>query len=182
MAASDCAPSDFFCECAHELQPVRYGSCPRNHLAASSSHCDWEVREPPSLLRHDADGLYVVWSVVRTWVHRIPTCRSATSRCVGYWHQSSQCGFGQRGKRMRKADPSVTGTKRGRGNVAPIANAPPLEGGIGTDQSGSGREGLSSNPCQMRAMRWLTLLLICRRRRRRVRHSLRQLTERTRVV
>ena len=42
-------------------------------------------------------------------------------------------------KRMRKADPSVTGRGRGRGDVAPIAHAPQLEGEVGGDQSGSDR-------------------------------------------
>ena len=34
-------------------------------------------------------------------------------------------------KRMRKADPSATGRGRGRGDVAPIAHTPPLEGEVG---------------------------------------------------
>ena len=41
---------------------------------------------------------------------------------------------------MRKADPSETGRGRGRGDVAPIAHKPPLEGEVGGDQSGSDLE------------------------------------------
>ena len=44
-------------------------------------------------------------------------------------------------KRMRKADPSSTGRGRGRGDVAPIAHTPPLEGEVHGDQGGSDFEG-----------------------------------------
>ena len=42
---------------------------------------------------------------------------------------------------MRKADPSATGGRRGRGDVAPIAHTPPFEGEVGGDQSDSDLEG-----------------------------------------
>ena len=40
-------------------------------------------------------------------------------------------------KRTRRTDPSATGGGRGCGDVAPITHAPPLEGEVGGDRSGS---------------------------------------------
>ena len=42
-------------------------------------------------------------------------------------------------KHMRKADPSATGRDRGRGDVTPIAHAPPLQGEVGAELRSRGR-------------------------------------------
>ena len=64
---------------------------------------------------------------------------------------------------MRKTDPFATGVGRGRGDVAPSANVPPLEGEVGGDQSGAQISraatfwAMRSNQFQMGAVRWLAV-------------------------